>query len=105
MTTQQQDLERINAWDRYQKAQRSFLAAKSFVQRWEGTFKMLHEKMRFHLFELSDTDFARIPTSEAISNGLTDLRAARLELERARAEAKQWGFPVNDDDLTYSPTT
>jgi hypothetical protein len=105
MTPQEKDLERLRAWDRYKEAQRSFLAHKAKVQHLEKPLGLLHHRLRFELYQVVESDFDGIPTREEFAARLAELRSARLELERARKEAQQWGFPLDENDLMYSPVT
>lgn len=105
MTGQEQDLERLRAWDRYKAAQRSFLAHKAKVQQVEQPLKALLHKLRFELFDVTESDFAGIPARDDFAKRVNELGLAKTELERAREEAQRWGFPVNEDDLKFSPMT
>jgi hypothetical protein len=75
------------------------------VQQLEKPLGILHTKLRFSLYEVVESDFDGIPTREEFGVRLAVLRSARLELERARKEAQQWGFPLDQNDLMYSPVT
>jgi hypothetical protein len=105
MTAEEQDGERLRAWDRYKAAQHSFLAHKAKLQQLEKPLRVLLEKLRSHLFDVTESDFTEIPKKEDFGERVAELRAAMTELECAREEARRWGFPIDKDDLTYSPRT
>lgn len=105
MTADEQDRERLRAWDRYKAEQRSFLAHKARVQRLEKPLRDLLSKLRDGLFQVTASDFDGIPSREDFATYIRELSEARARLEQARTDASKWGFPVDPDDLMFSPTT
>jgi hypothetical protein len=100
MTTEQEDLIRLKAWDSYVAAKKKYHACRAQLEQWGKALEALGSKLRNQPVAVIGHDIkAFLPDSETLLKGIQDFHNAGTEFKRAWTAARNFDFPVGKDDL------
>ena len=99
MTTQEQDLQRLKAWDTYNAEKAKFLACRQKLINWAEPLSRLAQKLIDITHEVHEGDAQLIPNQGIFQTAVQEFREAKVKFERSRAEAQRFNWPVAADDM------
>jgi hypothetical protein len=94
MTKDQQSLQRMQVWERYENAKRNLLACRSQLRGWEDTFTVLASRLKGESVEQIREDYVKVPSLEIFLAGIEEFELAKLEYSRCVEETRRNGFPT-----------
>ncbi len=98
MTNEQQDKQRLRAWDDYQEARVELAAQRKRLEAWMACLANVHESLHRNAIAGIEQEFARLPTREEFAKGIEELKIARNRLAQTRDMAERFRWPVDKND-------
>lgn len=98
MTSQEQDLLRLAAWDHYEANKTAFLACKAKLQRFREPVRCVTEKLLVDPTELTEEEVLAFPDKDSLVSAFKEFRNALASYEEAIEEARKFKWPVSAAD-------
>jgi len=99
MSEDEQNLRRLKSWDKYQAAKNSYLSHRDRLIEWGNVLRPLGLALITDQMSLTNESYRSVPSMEDFSTGIEEFGKAVAELKRAWVCARDYGFPVDPNDL------
>jgi hypothetical protein len=99
MTAQEQDLIRLRAWDSYVAAKQKYHACRAKLEQYGKMLEAVGRKLINHPINVIEQDFVAVPNHQTFAKAVEDFQVAATEFKRTWIAARDFGFPIGQQDL------
>jgi hypothetical protein len=102
VTAEQQNQERLAAWDDYCASREKLLALRAKFGRWTRPLGDVYSRVLGHPENACEDDLKSLPTSEEYAAAVREMKQAHSEFLSLYKQAKAFGFPAESDEQLFT---